>query len=173
EVPPDAPDLRAWLRERLPDYMVPSLFVPLETLPLTSNGKVDRAALPAPEGGRAGVEAEFVEPRTAVEEALAAVWAETLHVERVGVHDNFFELGGHSILATQLVVAVRSTLQAEVPVRVLFEHPTVAELAAAIVARDPVPGQTERVAEILRLIGSMSDDEAAQTLLEQQAHGGE
>jgi amino acid adenylation domain-containing protein len=173
EVPPDAPDLRAWLRGRLPDYMVPSLFVPLEALPRTANGKTDRAALPAPEGGRAAVEAEFVEPRTAVEEALAAVWAETLHVERVGVHDNFFELGGHSILATQLVVAVRSTLQAEVPVRVLFEHPTVAELAAAIVARDPVPGQTERVAEILRLIGSMSDDEAERTLLEQQSLGGD
>ncbi len=173
EVPPDAPDLRAWLRGRLPDYMVPSLFVPLDALPRTANGKTDRAALPAPEGGRAAVEAEYVEPRTAVEEALAAVWAETLHVERVGVHDNFFELGGHSILATQLVVAVRSTLQAEVPVRVLFEHPTVAELAAAIVARDPVPGQTERVAEILRLIGSMSDDEAERTLLEQQSLGGD
>jgi amino acid adenylation domain-containing protein len=173
EVPPDAPDLRAWLRARLPDYMVPSLFVPLEALPRTANGKTDRAALPAPEGGRAAVEAEYVEPRTAVEEALAAVWAETLHVERVGVHDNFFELGGHSILATQLVVAVRATLQAEVPVRVLFEHPTVAELAAAIVARDPVPGQTERVAEILRLIGSMSDDEAERTLLEQQSLGGD
>ncbi|MET0396108.1 MAG: amino acid adenylation domain-containing protein [Longimicrobiaceae bacterium] len=173
EVPPDAPDLRAWLRARLPDYMIPSLFVPLEALPRTANGKTDRAALPAPEGGRAAVEAEYVEPRTAVEEALAAVWAETLHVERVGVHDNFFELGGHSILATQLVVAVRATLQAEVPVRVLFEHPTVAELAAAIVARDPVPGQTERVAEILRLIGSMSDDEAERTLLEQQSLGGD
>ncbi|MEW5930754.1 MAG: amino acid adenylation domain-containing protein [Gemmatimonadota bacterium] len=172
EVPEDAPELRAWLRDRLPDYMVPSLFVALDALPRTANGKTDRAALPAPEGGRAGVEAEYVEPRTAVEEALAAVWAETLHVDRVGVHDNFFELGGHSILATQTVVAVRSTLQAEVPVRVLFEHPTVAELAAAIVARDPVPGQTERVAEILRLLGSMSDDEAAQTLLEQQALGG-
>jgi amino acid adenylation domain-containing protein len=172
EVPPDAPDLRAWLRERLPDYMVPSVFVALDALPRTANGKTDRAALPAPEGGRSGVEAEYAEPRTALEEALAAVWAETLHVERVGVHDNFFELGGHSILATQLVVAVRSVLQAEVPVRVLFEHPTVADLAAAIVARDPVPGQTERVAEILRLIGSMSDDEAAQSLLEQQSLGG-
>ncbi|HEX8276905.1 MAG TPA: amino acid adenylation domain-containing protein [Longimicrobiaceae bacterium] len=171
-VPEDAPELRAWLRDRLPDYMVPSLFVALDALPRTANGKTDRAALPAPEGGRAGVEAEYVEPRTAVEEALAAIWAETLHVDRVGVHDNFFELGGHSILATQAVVATRSTLQAEVPVRVLFEHPTVAELAAAIVARDPVPGQTERVAEILRLLGSMSDDEAAQTLLEQQALGG-
>jgi amino acid adenylation domain-containing protein len=171
-MPEDAPELRAWLRDRLPDYMVPSLFVALDALPRTANGKTDRAALPAPEGGRAGVEAEYVEPRTAVEEALAAIWAETLHVDRVGVHDNFFELGGHSILATQAVVATRSTLQAEVPVRVLFEHPTVAELAAAIVARDPVPGQTERVAEILRLLGSMSDDEAAQTLLEQQALGG-
>ncbi len=107
EPPPDAPELRAFLRARLPDYMVPSLFVALEALPRTANGKTDRAALPAPEGGRAGVEAEYAEPRTAVEEALAAVWAETLHVERVGVHDNFFELGGHSILATQLVVATR------------------------------------------------------------------
>ncbi|HEX2188742.1 MAG TPA: non-ribosomal peptide synthetase, partial [Longimicrobiaceae bacterium] len=172
DAPDDAPELRRWLHERLPDYMVPSLFVGLDALPRTANGKLDRRALPAPEGGRAGVEAEYVAPRDAVEEALAAVWAETLHVEQVGVHDNFFELGGHSILATQLVVAVRATLQADLPVRALFERPTVAALAEEVVAREPVPGQTARIAEILRLIGSMSEDEAAQTLLEQQAAGG-
>ncbi len=166
EVPPDTPELRRFLRDRLPDYMIPSLFVGLDALPRTGSGKVDRRALPAPEGGRAGVSAELVEPRTAVEEAVASVWAEVLRLERVGVHDNFFELGGHSILATQVVAAVRDTLQADLTVRALFEHPTVAGLAEEVLAREPVPGQTERIAEILRLVGSLSEDDAARALLE-------
>ena len=96
-------ELRRHLKERLPEYMIPGLYVEMERLPLTANGKVDRRALPAPEGQRPQLEERYVEPRTAVEQTLAVVWREVLRVERVGVQDNFFELGGDSILAIQVV----------------------------------------------------------------------
>ena len=123
-------DLRRSLQAELPEYMVPSAFVVLDALPLTAHGKVDRAALPAPESALpAGA---YVAPRTPAEEALAAIWAEVLGLERVGIEDNFFELGGHSLLATQVVSQVRERLGAELPVRALFEHPTIAGLAPEI-----------------------------------------
>jgi aryl carrier-like protein len=122
--------LRAHLHSRLPDYMVPAAFITLATLPLTANGKVDRRALPAPDAGRLGVEAEFVAPRTEVESTLAAIWAQLLRVEQVGTSDNFFELGGDSIIAIRVVVrANRAGLRLS-PAQV-FEHQTVAGLAAA------------------------------------------
>ncbi|HSK80805.1 MAG TPA: condensation domain-containing protein, partial [Thermoanaerobaculia bacterium] len=123
-----ADDLRAWLRERLPEHMVPSGVVLLPELPLTPNGKVDRKALPAPE---AGVQERAVlsAPRTPVEEILAAIWAEVLGVERVGIEDGFFDLGGHSLSAIQVVSRVRSAFGVELPLRLLFEEPTPAGLA--------------------------------------------
>jgi amino acid adenylation domain-containing protein len=122
--------LRAELKSTLPEYMVPSTFVLLDALPLTPSGKVDRKALPAPqeEAGREG----YVAPRAGLEEVVANIWAPLLGVRRVGAHDNFFELGGHSLLATQVVSRLREVLQRELPVRVLFEAPTVAELARRI-----------------------------------------
>ena len=136
---PSAAELREWLRQQLPEYMVPSLFVTLETLPLTPNGKVDRKALPAPE--RELAEAEFVAARTEVEEVVCGIWAEVLGVERVGIYDNFFELGGHSLLATQALARVREALRVELPLRSLFEEPTVAGLAARVerTRRERVP----------------------------------
>ena len=128
---PDTSELRSHLKRLLPDYMVPSAFVVLEALPLTVNGKVDRKALPAPEGRPA--ELEYVAPRTPVEEMLAQIWAEVLGVERVGIHDNFFELGGHSLMAIRVVSRLRDAFSVELPVRVLFEAPSMAELAAAVV----------------------------------------
>ncbi|MFN0056081.1 MAG: amino acid adenylation domain-containing protein [Planctomycetales bacterium] len=124
--------LRRELGARLPDYMVPSAFVFLDQLPLTRNGKVDRKALPAPEMDRRHLEQSVVAPRTPVEELLAGIWSSVLGVEQVGIHDSFFELGGHSLLATKVTARVRDALQVELPVRSLFEAPTVAELAARI-----------------------------------------
>ncbi len=124
------PELRAWLRERLPEPMVPGALVVLESLPLTPNGKVDRRALPTPES--AGSDEAFQPPRTAMEEVLAGIWAEALGVERVGAEENFFELGGHSLLATQVASRAREAFGVEVPLRMIFEAPTVSGLAGRI-----------------------------------------
>ncbi|WP_084610648.1 hybrid non-ribosomal peptide synthetase/type I polyketide synthase [Archangium violaceum] len=126
----DATALREFLSGALPDYMVPSAIVTLEALPLTANGKVDRAALPAPVLDR--VAEKFVAPRTPVEEVLAGLWGELLRVPRVGVNESFFELGGHSLLAMQLVARLRSALRVELPLREVFEAPTVAGLAERV-----------------------------------------
>jgi amino acid adenylation domain-containing protein len=129
EPAPAISDLRRFLKEQLPDYMVPSAFVALESLPLTPNGKVDRRALPAPDPTKLKLQDNFVYPRTPVEEVLAEIWASVLGRIRVGIFDNFFELGGHSLLATQVISRVRQTFQVELPLRSLFASPTVADLA--------------------------------------------
>ena len=122
-------DLRAYLKQQLPDYMVPTAVVLLAKLPLTANGKIDRQALPAPE---AVASKEYVAPRTPTEEVVAGIWAEVLRLERVSTQDNFFDLGGHSLLATQVVSRVRRTLNIDLPLRTLFESPTVAKIAEQI-----------------------------------------
>ncbi|MEW5928487.1 MAG: amino acid adenylation domain-containing protein, partial [Gemmatimonadota bacterium] len=132
EAAPAAAGLRAFLRERLPDYMVPSAFVALETLPTTGSGKTDRRALPEPEPESAA--AESAAPGTPTEEILAGIWAQVLGVGRVGAHDDFFALGGHSLLGTQVVSRVRAALGVELPLRALFEAPTVAGLAGRVEA---------------------------------------
>ena len=127
--PPGTSEMRRFLREKLPEYMIPSAFVVLDSLPLTPNGKVDRRALPAPDPSRPEVENAFVAPRTAVEETLAEIWAHVLKVERIGIHDNFFELGGDSIRSMQILAKAN---QAGLPLspKDTFEHQTIAELAA-------------------------------------------
>jgi amino acid adenylation domain-containing protein len=129
---PPAEELRAFLRSRLPEPMLPSAFVALDALPLTANGKVDRRALPAPAAEPEEPEAGFVPPRGPVEEMAAAVWSEVLGRERVGAHDDFFELGGHSLLAMRVMSRVRAAFGLEVPLRALFESPELAGFAIAI-----------------------------------------
>src|SRR6185369_8312046 len=127
-------DLRDWLRGRLPAYMVPAAFVVLDAFPLSPNGKVDRRALArlAPADLTLPGGEETAAPRTPVEEIIAGVWSEILGTERVGVHDSFFDLGGHSLLATQVVSRLREAFSVEVPLRTLFEAPTVAGLAERV-----------------------------------------
>jgi acyl-coenzyme A synthetase/AMP-(fatty) acid ligase len=125
-------DLRVFLSKQLPAAMIPSAFVFLARLPLTPNGKVDRQALPAPEPNKPERDEIFVVPRNPVEETLAEIWKEILHVERVGVHDNFFDLGGHSLLATRVISRVHNAFQVVCPLRNIFETPTIAGLAERI-----------------------------------------
>jgi amino acid adenylation domain-containing protein len=127
--------LRNFLAEMLPEYMVPSVIVQLETLPLNANGKVDRHALPAPDEVSTVVTQGYVGPRSAVEEMLCGLWADVLGARQVGVEDNFFELGGHSLLATQVMSRVRAAFGVELPLRALFETPTVAGVATALSAQ--------------------------------------
>ncbi|QSQ25383.1 amino acid adenylation domain-containing protein [Pyxidicoccus parkwayensis] len=138
--------LKVFLKERLPEYMVPSAWVHLDAFPLTPSGKVDRKALPTPD--LSGPREDFVPPRTPMEQRVAAIWESLLNQSRVGARDNFFELGGHSLLATQVVSRLRQAFQVEVPVRTLFEAPTVAELAARM---EPLVG-AERALPIPSLV---------------------
>jgi amino acid adenylation domain-containing protein len=124
-------DLRDFLKQELPEYMSPAAYVALSALPLTENGKLDRHALPAPEAGSES-EQGYVAPHTLVEQRLAEIWSQVLGVDRVGVYSDFFDMGGHSLLATQVISRTRSAFQVELPLRALFEHPTVSELGRKV-----------------------------------------
>jgi amino acid adenylation domain-containing protein len=160
EPPPATSELRNYLKRTVPDYMVPSAFVVLEALPLTATGKVDRNALPEPEQARPELAQVYVAPRTAVEEVLCGVFSEVLQVEPIGVRDNFFELGGHSLLATQVMSRVRETFQVELPLRKLFEAPTVERLGHAILNNPSERERVEHTADLLLKLLTLSDDEA-------------
>jgi amino acid adenylation domain-containing protein len=151
--------LRTYLLEKLPDYMIPAVFVTLEALPLTPSGKVDRKALPAPDSARPQLEKKFMEPRTAVEKVLAGIYADLLGVEQVGVADNFFELGGHSLLATQVISRVREFFNVEVPLPWFFKGGTVAELARVVQNAGGDKDQVEKIARALEKLRGMSEEE--------------
>jgi acyl carrier protein len=157
--PPPAASLRAALREALPDYMVPALFVALPELPLTPNGKVDRKRLPDPSGERAELAGAWVAPRTEVEATLAGLWAEVLRVERVGAEDDFFALGGHSLKATQVMTRIEEVFGLELPLRALFESPTVAGLAERLVEHELETVDEAALAAALDEIETLSEDE--------------
>jgi amino acid adenylation domain-containing protein len=142
-------ELRNYIKERLPEYMVPSIFVRLDKLPHLPNGKVDRLSLPDPEGGSGVSEDTYQAPTTPVELVLASLWAGLLRVERVGVSDNFFELGGHSLLGVQLISRIRELLLVELPLLTLFEAPTISLLSAALSEHEVQAGRTEKIAKIL------------------------
>jgi len=151
---PASAELLAFLRMRLPAYMLPPSFVTLEALPLTPNGKVDRSQLPAPNHERPLLEEAFAAAGTPVQDVLCGIWAEVLCLERVGIHDNFFHLGGHSLLATRLISKVRHVFQIEMPLRTLFDWPTVAGLSShleqalraqsGLQTRPPLPAPREK-----------------------------
>ncbi len=154
----DPGGLRGLLRQRLPEYMMPSAFVELDALPLTANGKIDLRALPTP--SFAADRAEHVAPRTPLEELLAGIWARVLKLDRVGVHDNFFDLGGHSLSATQVVAELREHLPMELPLRAFFEAPTIEAFA--------------QVVETLMVehLQGMSEDDAQRLLAQEEEQPG-
>ena len=129
--------------------MIPSLFVPLAALPLTPNGKVDRKALPAADGPRLETGREHVPPEGPVQERLAAIWSEVLRTARVGATDNFFELGGHSLMAMQVLARVQEAFGIELPLRTMFDNPTVAALAEAIIQKELARADDDLLAKLL------------------------
>jgi len=169
-------ELRDHLRAALPDYMVPSAFVTLERLPLTSNGKVDRRALPEPDLQDAQLR-PYRAPQGHVEERLAAIWQELLRVERIGRADHFFDLGGHSLVATQVAVRIRSELSVRCPVKLLFEHPTLEDLAARVAAlrrvqlAEEIEAGGEEIESLLSSVRSMSDARVQQLMQQLTAVG--
>jgi acyl carrier protein len=150
EQTPTVSELRGFLKKKLPEYMVPSAFVFLDRFSLTSNGKIDRKALPAPEERRPELEEGYVAPRTPVEETIAEIWADVLNLDKPGALGNFFDLGGHSLLAIQVISRIRDAFQLEVPVRVLFERPTIEELALTVEEAliDEIESQTQEAHQI-------------------------
>jgi amino acid adenylation domain-containing protein len=155
--------LRAHLAEWLPEYMIPGAIVVVEELPRTPSGKIDKLALPDPEVADAQG-AEYVAPRTPLEEAVATIWAQVLGVAQIGVEDDFFALGGHSLLATQVVAQIRSDFAVDLPLHSLFTCPTVASLAAEIV-RMMGDSEVDETAKLMAELEGMSDEEAQQRLL--------
>jgi amino acid adenylation domain-containing protein len=156
----DGDALRELARRRLPEYMVPSAVVSLDALPLMPNGKLDQAALPVPE--EASASADYVAPSSPTEEGIAAIWAEALGVERVGVNDDFFELGGHSLLATQVIARIRSAFGVQLPLHALFTAPRVAELASEV---DGMAGEEDaELGDLLSELEGLTDEEAERLL---------
>jgi amino acid adenylation domain-containing protein len=147
--------IRDFMKDRLPGYMLPETVEVLEALPRTPSGKVDRAALPCPDGpDRTGV--AYAAPRMAMEEVLATLWADVLGVERVGIHDDFFELGGHSLTATRVVSKIREIFMVSIPLRTLFETPTVAGLSKRMLDEFDQANRLEKVADLLLKVQQMS-----------------
>jgi len=151
-------NLRAFVKARVPDHMVPSCFVVMDRMPVTPNGKVDYAALPIPNEKSFDSGKEFVAPRTPVEETLGQIWREILGIERVGIYDNFFELGGHSLLATQVISRVRKTLKVDLPLRAIFDSPVIADLATTVESMSRTD-ETEKLAQLVEQIDQLSINE--------------
>jgi amino acid adenylation domain-containing protein len=164
-------DLRQHLRRTLPDYMVPQWFVEMGAFPLTPNGKIDRKQLPAPDRGQPGPETGFVAPRNPTEVQIAAIFGDVLQAPRVGVHDNFFDLGGHSLQATRLMARLADAFHIELPLRSLFDMPTVAELSVAITQRTAQQEDEETVAALLADLEGLTADEVQALLADQPGQG--
>ena len=147
---PSASDLRAHMKRELPEYMLPSTFVQLERFPLTSNGKVDRKALPFPSFEHAQASNEFVVPRTDTEKALATIWNNVLKVERIGIHDDFFDLGGYSLLVIRAVSQIRDLFAIDLSPGTFFTNPTISGLARALGEAQTLMGTFNGLADVPR-----------------------
>ena len=160
-----ARDVRSYLSQKLPNYMIPNAFVFLDKFPLTANGKINRLGLPAADISQQNFGVEFVAPRTSTERELVTIWTEVLQLTKVGIYDNFFELGGHSLLATQLISRLKETFEIEFPFRCLFENPTISQLANKVVNQQIEQVKSDELVQILGEIDELSEDEAAQQLI--------
>ena len=161
---PNATELRSFMQAKLPDYMVPSVFVPLDAFPFTPSGKIDRRALPVPGNSRPNLATVFVAPRSRVEEELARIWSEILNLDTVGVHDSFFELGGHSLAATRVVSQVIKRFQLAMPLRKLFESPTIVRMAQVIEESHDEKITSDELERCLSEIEAMAEEDAQRLL---------
>ena len=168
-VEPTSAELYAFLKEKIPSYMIPSIFVTIKEVPLTPNGKVNRSELPLPEFSEADANRNFVPPRNALEETLATIWRETLGLPQVGVESNFFDLGGHSLLATRVVSQIRERFGIELPLRVMFESPTIAGLAQHLDTVQTKDTQLQRILSMLENVENISEEEVTALLAQAEA----
>jgi len=157
-------ELTRFLKTKLPEFMCPSSVVFLEALPVTRNGKTDRHALPAPNADRPDLESVFAAPRTLNERIIANIWAELLQVAQIGRNDNFFDLGGHSLLATRAVFRAVEFFRVAIPVRCLFENPTVADFTGQIERYVAGGDPSETIVDLLSDLESLSEDEVQRQL---------
>lgn len=165
-------ELRRYLSERLPEYMVPGQCVVLDQLPLTASGKVDRRALPAPEHGEFPGQ-RYVPPRTPTEETLARIWSEVLEVEQVGIHDNFFTLGGHSLLVTQVISRIREAFNVDISIQTFFQSPNVADLSIAVTEQRAQTKDADYINQILDHLEQISAADLELLLQSQSASSAE
>jgi len=168
---PTVSELRRALVQTLPDYMIPSTFVFLDTLPLLPNGKIDRRALPAPDNSRPALDTPITAPRTSTEKTLAEIWSKVLSVDLIGIHDNFFDLGGHSLSATRVISHVIKTFQFDLPLQFLFQAPTVAEMAEVIEKHGGKKVGKADLERILVELESLSEEEARRLFTDESGSG--
>ena len=157
---PDVVVLRDFLKQKLPEYMIPAGFIRLDKLPLTPNGKLDRKALPAPDNAQLRSAEDHVAPRDPTERTLARLWENLLKLDKIGVHDNFFELGGHSLIATRLASQIRKEFDVEIPLRSIFENPTIQGLALQIAEKRAASMASEDVEELLKDLELLPEEAA-------------
>jgi acyl carrier protein len=170
---PSVSRLRESLQAKLPDYMMPSAFVTLDSLPLTSHGKVNRQRLPEPSRARPELSSRFADPGTPVERVIAKIWSETLGIDPIGVDDSFFDLGGDSLLASKIVSSVNKLFPWGLSLREFFAAPTAGKMARAVVAKEPIGGQADRIARVVLRIEHMSAADIRAVVKEERAKQGD
>jgi acyl carrier protein len=164
--------IRSLVYQKLPDYMIPSAFVFLETIPLTPTGKPDWQALPLPDQSRPMLDQPYTPARNVLEATLAAIWEQVLGMEPIGIFDNFLDLGGNSLLAMRIIARLQELLRIETPLRKLFDLPTVAELAAFISEAQQEQGTDAELEKLLQEVGKLSEQEVEEKLAEHQRQKG-